>query len=178
MLQEIGLRRVVKYLIFGLWDAVFRLLPWSPLRIIWLKAAGARIPWTAVVDRVNFVNLDRTGLRGLSVGEKSFIGCAAIIDLAGSVNLGDHVTISPGAVILSHLSVGFSDHPLITAYPKKVETTSILDGSFVGAQASILSGIRVGARSMVAAGSVVTKDVPAGTLVAGVPAVVKKKLTN
>jgi acetyltransferase-like isoleucine patch superfamily enzyme len=44
------------------------------------------------------------------------------------------------------------------------------EGSFVGASVTVLPGVRVGARSFVAAGSVLTADVPPRTLVAGVPA--------
>jgi acetyltransferase-like isoleucine patch superfamily enzyme len=44
------------------------------------------------------------------------------------------------------------------------------EGSFLGANVTVLPGVRVGARSFVAAGSVVTADVPPRTLVAGVPA--------
>jgi acetyltransferase-like isoleucine patch superfamily enzyme len=53
----------------------------------------------------------------------------------------------------------------------------IEQGSFVGASATLLPGIRIGARSFVAAGSVVTADVPPGALVAGVPARVVRKVT-
>ena len=48
-----------------------------------------------------------------------FLGTGSIIDLAGKIEIGNHATVSPGAIILSHLSVGFSDHPLIKSYPKK-----------------------------------------------------------
>lgn len=53
----------------------------------------------------------------------------------------------------------------------------INDGCWIGASARILGGVNIGAGSVVAAGSVVTRDVPANVLVAGVPAVFKKKLT-
>src|SRR3989339_546547 len=57
MLREIGLRRLCKYLVFGLWDEIFRLLPWSPVRILWMKLFGAKAAWSAVVEKVHFMNL-------------------------------------------------------------------------------------------------------------------------
>src|SRR3989344_6044578 len=137
MLHEIGLRRLVKYFIFGLWDAVFRVLPYSPFRILWMKIGGADVSWSAVVDRVNFLNLDRTGLSGFSSGKKTFLGCTAIVDLAGRVTIEDHATISPGVALLSHFSIGFSDHPLVKIYPKKVEFATVKKGAFIGVHATI-----------------------------------------
>lgn len=178
MLNEIGFARLIRYFIFGLWDLIFRFLPWSPLRVLWMKLFGANIPWSAVVDRVNFMNLDRTGLKGLTLGDKAFLGLGSIIDLAGKIEIGNHATISPGAIILSHLSVGFSDHPLINSYPKKVEKTIIGNGVFIGANATVLSGVTIGKETMIGAGSVVTKNIPEKVLAVGVPAVIKRKLTN
>lgn len=170
MLAELGLKRLLKYLIFGLWDSVFRVLPYSPLRVLWMKIGGARVAWSAVIDRVNFLNLDRAGLSGLRIGKKAFLGCEAIIDLAGRVTIEDHATISPGTALLSHFSVGFSDHPLVKVYPKKVEFVTVKQGAFIGVHATILSGITVGERAVVGAGAVVTKNVPNDTLVVGIPA--------
>lgn len=176
MLSEIGVRRLVKYLIFGLWDTAFRLLPWSPLRVLWMKMFGARVAWSAVVERVNFMNLDRIGFSGLSIGRKSFVGVAAILDLAGELVIEDMATVSPGAAILTHFSVGFSDHPLVKKYPKKVSKTIIKKGAFIGAHATILAGATIGEMAVVGAGAVVTKNVSEDTLVVGVPAEVKRKL--
>lgn len=176
MLKEIGKKRMIKYLIFGLWDLVFRAFPYSPLRMLWLKIGGAKVHWSAIIDRVSFMNLDRTGLSGLALGKKSFVGCNVILDLAGHVTIEDVATVSPAVVILSHVSVGFSNHPLVSFYPKKVESTIVKTGAFVGAHATILSGVTIGKNSLVAAGAVVTKDVPDGMMVAGVPAVVKKRI--
>ena len=54
----------------------------------------------------------------------------------------------------------------------------IEDHCWIGARATILPGVRVGRSSMVAAGTVVSKDVEAGTVVGGVPAKVIKKLSD
>src|SRR3989338_4016440 len=176
MLNEIGLARLIRYFIFGLWDLIFGLLPWSPLRVLWMKLFGAKISWSAVVDKVNFMNLDRTGLPGLTLGNKVFLGTGSIIDLAGRIKIEDHATVSPGSIILSHLSVGFSDHPLIKHYPKRVEKTIIGAGVFIGANATVLSGVTIGKETMVGAGSVVTKNIPEKVLAVGVPAEVKKMI--
>ena len=74
MLNEIGFARLVKYFIFGLWDEIFRLLPWSPVRILWMNLFGAEVSWSAVVERVNFMNLDRKGYRVCQSGKKALSG--------------------------------------------------------------------------------------------------------
>ena len=173
---EIGPIRLIKYLAFGFWELIFHLLPYSPLRVFWLKLGGAQIAWSAIIDRVNFFNLDRVGLSGLKIGRDCFIGCQATIDLAGKVILEDQVTLANNVVILSHISVGFNDHPLIKKYPKKTFTTTIKSGSFIGANATILPGVTIGKNSMIATGSVVTKNIPPKSLAAGNPSVIKKKI--
>lgn len=71
--------------------------------------------------------------------------------------IGDYSVIAPGAVILGHVSVG--------------------NKSYIGANSTILPHIRVGNDAVVGAGAVVTKDVPDGAVVAGVPArIIKYKL--
>ena len=52
----------------------------------------------------------------------------------------------------------------------KIVPTKVEDGASIGANATILCGLTVGRYAMVAAGAVVTKDVPAHALVAGIPA--------
>lgn len=61
-------------------------------------------------------------------------------------------------------------------YPKVREEIVIGKDVWIGARAIILPGVHIGDYSVVAAGSVVTKDVPSGVLVAGAPAVIKKRL--
>jgi len=66
--------------------------------------------------------------------------------------------------------VGYRDHPLQARFPAMAAPVVVETGSFLGANVTVLPGVRVGAESFVAAGSVVTADVPPHTLVGGVPA--------
>ena len=174
--KEIGFTRLIKYFIFGLWEFVFRLLPFSPLRVFWLKVGGASIDKNCVIEKIEFFNLDRTGLKGLTIGNQCYLGPLALLDLAGQITLGNQVTVSPKVTILSHHSVGFSNHPLIKLYPKQIHHTVIKSGSVLGVNSLILPGIIIGKESMVAGGAVVRQSVSSRKLVAGVPAKVKKSL--
>lgn len=176
MLKEVGLKRIIKYLIMEIWYAVFLLLPYSPLRIWWLRLGGAKVGRGSFIERIYLMNLDRTGLTGLVMGRDCYVGPLALLDLAGKISLGDQVTIAAKTTILSHHSVGWGSHPLLKFYPKKVLCTQIESGAAVGVNSVILPGVIIGPETMVAAGSVVTKNLPGGVLAAGTPAVVKKKL--
>ena len=65
---------------------------------------------------------------------------------------------------------------LAKLYPAMTAPVVIGTNVWVGANATILPGVTIGDMSVVAAGSIVTKDVPSGVLVAGNPAVIKKRL--
>lgn len=62
------------------------------------------------------------------------------------------------------------DGKLQTEADWKCETTLVKKGASIGSGATILCGVTIGERAIVGAGSVVTKDVPAGGIVAGNPA--------
>lgn len=175
ILKEIGINRLFKYFFSELWQCIFDLLPYSPLRIFWMKIGGASFGQGCVVEKADFINLDRTGLKGLNLGNKCFVGRGALLDTAGEIILESEVTISAKASVLSHFSVGFNDHPLIKKYPKVVAKTVIQKGSFIGLGSIILPGITIGQECMIGAGSVVTKDIPSFSTAAGVPAKIIKK---
>ena len=178
IIQEVGLKRVIRYALFTGWQTIFNLLPFSPLRIWWMRLWGANIGADSVIDKIDFINLDRTGLIGLNIGSRCFLGRGTMLDLAGSITLEDLVTVSPRTIILSHLNVGFSSHPLLKSYPPQVKHTSIETGCFIGANSTLLGGIIIGENSLIGAGSVVTRNIPAQSLAVGCPALVKKTLTS
>lgn len=170
IINKVGLKRLSRYFFFSLWQGVFDLLTFSPLRVLWLKAFGASIGQSTIVDKIDFINLDRMGLKGFKVGPNCFLGRRSLYDLAGTITLKDWVVVSPKATILSHMSVGFKDHPLYQQYPSKVGHTKIDSGVFIGASATILSGVTIGQKSLIGAGAVVTKNVAPQKVAKGVPA--------
>ena len=169
-LAEIGWRRALRFGFFTAAMVPYRLLLVPQLRAPFLRLLGARVGRRAVLHDVRFFNLYRRGLRGLEIGEECFLGDECLLDLADGIRLERQVTLAERVLILTHTNVGYADHPLQAHFPARTASVVVEQGSFVGAGVTILPGVRVAARSFVAAGSVVTEDVPEATLVAGVPA--------
>lgn len=169
-LGEVGPRRVMRFLWTSLLLTVFRRLWLPPLRAAFLRACGAAVGPGTVLHRVSFINVDRGGFRALGVGRHCFIGDEVLIDLAAPVVLEDHATIAVRAMILTHLNVGFRDHPLQARHPPETASVTIGRGSFIGAGATILAGVTIGAEAFVGAAALVNRDVAPKATVAGVPA--------
>jgi len=100
----------------------------------------------------------------INVGAYSSIGDNTQIHCCNRVTIGDYVLMSWGVNILENNYHDTEDNTIRTA-PVTIE-----DRVWIGCNVIILSGVTVGAGSIIAAGSVVTKDVPARSLVAGNPA--------
>lgn len=169
-IKEIGLKKTIEFAFYSIIQPFFLLAFVPPLRVVLLTIMGARIDPESILMNVKFFNLHRTGFRGLSIGKECFIGDETLIDLSDRVILENQVTIAQRVTILTHVNVGYSDHPLQASFPKKSRPVIFKKGSVVGAASVILPGVTIGENSFVAAGSVVTKNVGSGTLVAGVPA--------
>jgi maltose O-acetyltransferase len=169
-LDEIGWARAARFAFFSLALVPYRLALFPPLRTAWLRLLGAKIGARVVVHDVRFFNLYRRGIRGLTVGNDCFLGGECLLDLAEGIRLEDQVTLAERVLILTHTNVGYRDHPLQRHFPPFAAPVIIGRGSFLGANVTVLPGVRIGEGSFVAAGSVVTGDVPAHTLVAGIPA--------
>ena len=141
------------------------------------------------------VRMDTPPFRKFSLGEDSVIESFACINNAvgdivignhsrvgihstviGPVSIGSHVQLAQGVVVtgLNHI---FSN-PLIPIDMQGVETkmVEISDDVWIGANATILPGVKIGQHCVVAAGAVVCSDVPSHCVVAGVPAKVIKQL--
>lgn len=108
-------------------------------------------------------------LRGIKIGKDVFIGPGVFIEEARPelVDIEDGVNIAPRVTIVTHDS---SFHVIDSKLPIKRGKVVIKKGAFIGAGSIILPGVTIGEKAIVAAGSVVTKDVPPYTIVAGIPA--------
>lgn len=107
------------------------------------------------------------------VGSNVFVNQGCRFNDVGGIELGDDVMLGPGVSLIT------SGHPLDPAERRGGVTSApirIGRNAWIGAGALILQGVTVGEDAIVAAGAVVTRDVPARTVVAGVPAAVIKQL--
>jgi acetyltransferase-like isoleucine patch superfamily enzyme len=112
---------------------------------------------------------------GLSirVGRNVFINQGCTLNDIGGIDIGDDVMIGPGVSLIS------SGHPVDPNQRRRqivAAPIAIQRNVWLGAGAMVLQGVTVGEDSVVAAGAVVTRDVPSGTLVAGVPARVLRSI--
>lgn len=135
------------------------------------------------VRLARFINL-----YGCEIGDETKIGTFVEIQKNAIVGkrckISSHSFICEGVVIEDNVFIGHgvifindsfprattADGNLQTEADWKVERTTIKRGASVGSGATILANVTVGERALVGAGSVVTKDVPAGAVVAGNPA--------
>ncbi len=113
------------------------------------------------------LSLDAHLKAGLKVGKNcsGLLGCIIDHGHAWLIEIGDNVVFAPQVYLLAHDT---STKKIVGA--TKIAKLKIANNCFIGARAIILSGVTVGKNSIVGAGSVVTKDVPANVVVAGNPA--------
>jgi maltose O-acetyltransferase len=107
----------------------------------------------------------------VAVGKNVFLDAVSPIQIGCYVDIGFGCTLATGT---HTIDTTFQDYrPRIPAGPIVIE-----NHVWLGANVTVLGGVRIGCGSVVAAGSVVTKDVPPNTLVGGVPAKVLKAINQ
>ena len=136
----------------------------------------------ANVKLSKFINL-----YGCEIGDETKIG--AFVEIQKNARVGkrckisSHTFICEGVTIEDEVFVGHGVTFINDSYPRattggrlqteadwRVETTLVKKGASIGSGATILSKVTVGENAIIGAGSVVTKDVPANSIVAGNPA--------
>jgi acetyltransferase-like isoleucine patch superfamily enzyme len=115
----------------------------------------------------------------LVIGDGTFVGHQCGFNIARSIRVGNHCYLASGLAVADQ-----DGHPIDAAErragkptpPETVAPVVIEDDVWIGFHVIVLKGVRIGARSVVAAGSVVTKDVPPDSIVGGNPARLLKTL--
>ncbi len=139
---------------------------------------------------------DFVNLYGCTIGDRTKVG--AFVEIQKGVTIGadckisSHTFICEGVEIEDRVFVGHNVSFINDRYPRatnpdgsmqtaadwKVVPTFVKKGASIGTSSTILCGVTIGEGAIVGAGSVVTKDVPAGAIVAGNPArVMKRKIS-
>ena len=104
----------------------------------------------------------------IEIGQKSFINFNVSMIDVGKIIIGDHVLIGPNTGI--YTAIHPIDPEIRSKGVQKARPIVIEDKAWIGGSVTILPGVRIGYGAIVGAGAVVTKDVPAMTIVAGNPA--------
>jgi acetyltransferase-like isoleucine patch superfamily enzyme len=124
----------------------------------------------------HFSILFGTKEKPLTIGDDFFIGVQCYLNGAAGIQIGDRVTIAHGAMIFSDSGPNTSPW-LQKHYPIHGAPIIIGDDVWIGAKAMILPGVTIGNKCVIGAGSLVKENVPDGSVVAGNPAKIIKKLT-
>jgi acetyltransferase-like isoleucine patch superfamily enzyme len=139
-----------------------------------VRAAWSELTGQAVDDSFHLIPPVRSDQGvNIRVGSNVFINHGCTLNDIGGIEIGDEVMIGPNVSLLS------SGHPLEPAHRRRgITAAPIVIGRnvWIGAGALVLQGVTVGADAVIAAGAVVTHDVPAATVVAGVPARIVRNL--
>lgn len=146
-------------------------IPFHSVRKFCYRLAGMRIGKGSTIHMwANFYQP-----KNIKIGQDTIIGDHAFLDGRANLTIGDHVDIASQVMIYN------SEHDLESReFAAREEPVSIGNYVFIGPRAIILPGVEIGKGAVVAAGAVVTKNVPEFAIVGGVPAkqIGERKLKN
>ncbi|MFD1770774.1 sugar O-acetyltransferase [Sphingobacterium suaedae] len=137
-------------------------------RTILRQITGSRIDETTTVFTPLHINYGRH----TKIGKNVFINFDCVLLDLGGITIEDHVLIAPKVSLLSE------GHP-ITPETRATLTTGhihIKKNAWIGAGATVMQGVTIGENAIVAAGAVVSKDVPDNVVVGGIPAKIIKSI--
>jgi len=134
----------------------------AEIRDLLSQVTGSAIDESVAVFTPLFINYGKN----TRIGRNVFINFDCVFLDLGGITIEDNVLIAPKVSLLSegHPVSPQSRHSLVPGH------IHIKKNAWIGAGATILPGVTIGENAVVAAGAVVSKDVPAGTVVGGVPA--------
>ncbi len=173
---------------------LFLRLPWVVgwrVRLVFYRWAGARLgdrvvlkkvsiprnPWDIEIGSDTYIDDhtvllttgEPTGMPRIRIGRKCGFNRFSLIDASELIEIHDFVRVGPNCYITDHDHGMDLDRP-VTKQPLVSKPVVIERDAWIGAGVTILKGVRIGEQAVIAAGAVVTKDVPAREIHGGVPA--------
>jgi acetyltransferase-like isoleucine patch superfamily enzyme len=158
------LRALHERLRVGTLERYDRMNPFTEDLFDWKERGSA---WTRD-DRGVTLYGSTTVVGDVEIGEHTWIGPFCSLDGTGGLSIGHYCSISLGTQLLTHDTARFVLSGGVAQY--EYAPTAVGDCCFIGTHAVVTKGVTIGDRCLVAAGAVVTGDVPAHSIVAGVPA--------
>ena len=151
------------------WLLILRIVSFIPshlLRKLFYWISGIKMPFDSTIHLgSNFFKPS-----GIQIGHNTIIGYRAFLDGRGKLTIGNHVDIASEVLIYT------DEHNLNDPnFGNSFAPVTIGDYVFIGPRAIILPGVKIGKGAVVAAGAVVTKDIPDSEIWGGVPA---KKISS
>ncbi|MBO8183042.1 MAG: acyltransferase [Archaeoglobus sp.] len=111
-------------------------------------------------------NVKIWGRGNFITGRKCYIDHDTYLDVRNSIIMGDKIGIGPGCMLFTH-GIFHSD---LEGWPARFGSIVIEDNAWIPARVFIMPGVKIGKNALIGSGSIVTKDVPENTFVAGSPA--------
>ena len=136
-------------------------------------------PWTVTIGECSELEADVwikvvADEAEVKVGAHVFLGRGVELDVSRSVAIGAHALVAPGVFITDHAHRLVSRRR-IAAEGCEAEPVTVGEGTWLGARAVVLPGVRVGQGAVLGAGAVVSRGVPDWTIAAGTPARVLRR---
>lgn len=148
-----------------------------------LQAFGARIGKGTTIKRSIYLDnvyrdQNSTGdFSYLKIGNNCYIGDCTYFDLANEIIIGNNVVISGGVSFVTHADCNRSKY-LEKVYPRTCKKIVVQDGAWIAFRATVLNGVTIGENALIAAHSLVQKDVEKYCLYGGIPAKKLKSLIH
>lgn len=156
------------------WLMVLRFIGFVPIhtiRKIFYRLSGLSIPFDSTIHiGANFFNPD-----GITIGHDTIIGDHCFLDGRSTLTIGSHTDIASQVLIYN------DEHDINDPhFGNSFAPVTIGDYVFIGPRAIILPGVTIGKAAIIAAGAIVTKNVPEFEVWGGVPAkkITDRKITN
>lgn len=158
-------------LILGYGDGMIARFAWTGFNLNLLQNSKLILNGHSQIGFGSSLSIEKNGV--FEIGDQTYISAGATIRIAKKITIGDYCAISWNVTMMDSDFHEYTYENGITSQSTK--EVHIGNNVWIGNNVIILKGVHIGDNAIIAAGSVVTKDVPAATIVGGNPAKILKE---